>query len=241
LIASLSGAFIAAYGNIVNDLFDIEVDRISKPLRPLAKKTVSRSTAVIAAMFCAIIGLALSYFVHILAFGITFSVIIALFAYTPIFKGESYFGNILIAVVSSLAFLIGGLAVDKPFGAAILVLFAFLMHLGREIIKDIQDRAADSAFGYRTGAVRYDIRLSRGLSALILAILLAATFIPTIIGLYGYGYLIVVIIGVDLILVESIHRLLKSYDEDSMRRVSAWLKLTMAFGLLAVLLGRLGL
>jgi geranylgeranylglycerol-phosphate geranylgeranyltransferase len=241
VVASLSGAFIAAYGNIINDLFDIEVDKLNKPFRPLAKGTVSRSDAIFGAIAFAIVGLALSYFVHKIAFVLTLMAIAGLLAYTPIFKGKSYLGNILVALISALAFVIGGLAVDKPFGAAFLVLFAFLLHLGREIVKDIQDRSADIASGYHTGAACNNGSLSRILASILLTILIIATFVPNIMHIYGYGYLIVVIIGVDLILIESIHRLIKSSDELSMRRISAWLKLAMPFGLFAVLLGRLGL
>jgi geranylgeranylglycerol-phosphate geranylgeranyltransferase len=241
LAASLSAALITAYGNVVNDLFDIKADTINKPYRPLVRGDVDRRTAIVIAIALALIGLALSIVVGSHAYLVAMLVIILLLVYTPIFKGMSYIGNILVAVVSSLAFIYGGMAVDKPFGALILVAFAFLLHLGREIVKDIQDRYADSAAGHCTGACIADGSLSRMLASVVLAILIAATFIPFFAKLYGLGYLIVVVIGTDIIIAESIHRLIITGDEAAMRQISLWLKFAMPFGLLAVLLGQIGL
>jgi geranylgeranylglycerol-phosphate geranylgeranyltransferase len=241
LAASLSAAFITAYGNIVNDLFDLKVDSLNKPYRPLIRGYIDRKTALAIAIALALVGLALSFAVSSYAYLIALLVIILLLVYTPIFKGMNYLGNILVAGVSSLAFIYGGLAVDKPFGALILVVFAFLLHLGREIVKDIQDRIADSAVGHRTGACIADGSLSRMLASLVLAILIFATFLPYFAKLYGLGYLIVVVISTDIIIAESIHRLIVTGDETDMRQVSLWLKLAMPLGLLAVLLGQIGL
>jgi geranylgeranylglycerol-phosphate geranylgeranyltransferase len=240
LAASLSAAFVTAYGNIINDLFDIKADSINKPSRLLTGGNVNKSTAILLAILFALFGFALSFAVGHHGCLVALLVIILLLAYTPIFKGMNYLGNVLVAAVSSLAFIYGGIAVDKPFGALFLIVFAFLLHLGREIVKDIQDQIADSMVGYHTGASIANGNCSRALASLVLTILIAATFIPYFLHIYGLGYLIMVIV-VDLLLSESINRLVISGSEDSARRVSRWLKLAMPIGLLAVLLGRLGL
>ncbi len=240
LAASLSAALITAYGNIVNDLFDIKADSINKPDRLLAGGIVDKSTAIVLAILFALFGFALSFTVGNRGYLIALLTIILLLFYTPIFKGKSYLGNILVAAVSALAFIYGGMAVDKPFGAFFLIIFAFLLHLGREIVKDIQDTIADLIVGHRTGATIANGNCSRVLASLILALLIATTFVPYFLHIYGLGYLIVVI-AVDLVLAESINRLIISGKEDAARRVSRWLKLAMPLGLLAVLLGRLGL
>ncbi|HBC47757.1 MAG TPA: hypothetical protein DCZ43_11980, partial [candidate division Zixibacteria bacterium] len=157
-----------------------------------------------------------------------------------IFKGMIYLGNLLVAGVASLAFVYGGMAVNRPLGAAILVAFAFLLHLGREMVKDIQDKSADASVGHRTGATIADGRISRVLASFVLMLLIAATLAPFFGRLYGLGYLIVVVVGVDFIIIESIHTLIVAGDSESMVRVSFWLKLAMPIGLLAVLIGRMG-
>jgi geranylgeranylglycerol-phosphate geranylgeranyltransferase len=245
LAAAISAALIAAFGNIVNDLFDIKADSINKPFRPLARGDVSKSIAVALAIVLAIIGFALSFYVDGYAWFVALAAIVLLLAYTPIFKGLNYLGNLLVAMVGAMAFIYGGMAVDRPLGAFVLIVFAFLLHLGREIIKDIQDKTADNAAGRRTGASIADGLCSRCLASLVLVLLIVATLTPYFLRIYGLGYLMIVIV-VDLLLAESVRRLIISGDsaeslEVSARRVSGWLKLAMPLGLLAVLVGRLGL
>src|SRR5690606_10511704 len=59
--AAIAAAFTAAAGNIINDYFDIEIDKINKPGRPLAAGYISKKSALIfygllnaAALFAAI-------------------------------------------------------------------------------------------------------------------------------------------------------------------------------------------
>lgn len=236
--AALAGAFIAAYGNTVNDIFDIEIDKMNKPYRPLARGDVSRSDAISAALYFAIAGLGLSIFVHIYAALITLFAIGALYAYTPIFKGKPYLGNILIACISSISFIVGGLAVDNPFGAMILVVFAFLLHFAREIVKDIQDRAADSAHDINTAAVS-DVIIARKVAIAILLILILATLAPYCSKQYGLVYLLIVLFGADFLVALSIAILFKTSSASKMRLASAYLKAAMPLGLLAILIGQL--
>jgi geranylgeranylglycerol-phosphate geranylgeranyltransferase len=238
--ASLSGSLVTGYGNIVNDIFDINIDRISKPSRPLAAGTINKKTALIIAIILAIIGLGLSLYVHKAAILIALMAIVLLLIYTPFLKGMSYLGNVIIALVAALAFIYGGLAVDNPFGARILSIFAFLLQLGREIVKDIQDRIADNIYGKRTGASAGNTLRSRIIAASILTILIISTFIPFILSIFSIAYLIVVLVGVDLLLLISIYKLIKTDNESEMRQIAAWLKAVMPIGLLAVFLGSKG-
>ncbi len=245
LAAAISATLIAAFGNIVNDLFDIKADSINKPNRPLVTGEVSKATAIVLAIVLAALGFGLSFIVGSAAWLVALVAIALLFIYTPIFKGLSYLGNLLVAGVSSLAFVYGAIAVRRPMGAFVLIVFAFLLHLGREIIKDIQDKTADSVAGRRTGAIIADGACSRVLASSVLVLLIAATFAPYFLRLYGLGYLMIVIV-VDLLLAESVRRLIISGDsaeslETSARQVSLWLKLAMPLGLLAVLVGSMGL
>jgi len=46
LIAALSAALITIGANVINDFFDIEIDRINKPNRPLAAGTVNSKISI---------------------------------------------------------------------------------------------------------------------------------------------------------------------------------------------------
>ncbi len=240
LFASLSAALIAGMGNMVNDLFDLKTDRINKPSRPLVSGFINRRETVIWAAVFGSIGLLLSLFVHKFALPLSVVAVILLVLYSPVFKGLLYTGNLLVSFVASLSFIYGGMAADKPFGALILFAFSFFLHLGREIVKDLQDRIADSAAGISTGANTGGTETSRMVASLVFGFLILLTLFPSITGYYGFGYLTLVLLGVDTILIFSIRKLLQTDDPETMRRISAWLKAAMPMGLLAVLLGALG-
>ncbi|MCH6560455.1 UbiA family prenyltransferase, partial [candidate division KSB1 bacterium] len=44
VLACVSGSLIMAGGNVINDYFDVEIDRVNKPLRPLPSNAVRLSS-----------------------------------------------------------------------------------------------------------------------------------------------------------------------------------------------------
>ena len=51
LIASISASLITAAGNVINDIYDIELDKISHPERPLPLNNLSISIKTTASLF----------------------------------------------------------------------------------------------------------------------------------------------------------------------------------------------
>ena len=236
LLASISAALITAYGNIINDIFDYNTDKLGKPHRPLVSGTISRRVAIWLAIICLIAGNILSHFVSRYAFTLVSGVSVLLMIYTPLLKGRSYCGNLAVALAGSVAFIYGGMATDEPLRTLIPAGFAFLIHLGREIVKDIEDREADAAIGYRTGAV-VNIMTARLLAIAVLLILAVATVMPYLMQFYNRRYLLIVLLGCDTLIALAILRLSRSTEPEVMKQVSFYLKLAMPFGLLAMLVG----
>ncbi len=239
-VAFVSAGLIAAFGNVVNDIFDLEVDRLSKHRRPLVRGAIGKHEAIALAVVLGAAGLALSFGVGPAAPVTALVSALLLLIYTPFLKGVPFVGNLIVAFVASLAFVYGGMAVDRPFGALILSIFAFLIHFGREMVKDIEDRRADSSIGHHTAATIDNARLARLTAIVVFIALIVATFLPVAVGHYGAGYFLVVLIGADFLLVESAHQLARTKNEADMHRIAVWLKIAMPFGLLAVLLGHWG-
>jgi geranylgeranylglycerol-phosphate geranylgeranyltransferase len=240
VVASLSAAFIVGYGNIVNDIFDVEIDRLIKTQRPLVKGTVRKFEAVTLAIPLGLTGMALSFLISEYAFVTAALAILLLSVYSPLLKGVYFLGNLVVAAVSALAFVYGGMAVDRPLGAWVLIVFSFLLHFGREVIKDIHDKDADIASGLKTGAAINDGRTSQLAAAFILILLAVAVLLPVVMGIYGPLYLIA-ILAVDAVLISSIWRLLASHEVRVMDNIAFHLKAIMPLGLVAVILGSRGL
>jgi geranylgeranylglycerol-phosphate geranylgeranyltransferase len=240
LMAAISAGLIVGFGNVTNDIFDIKIDRRAKPFRPLPSGQLSICNAIFLSMMLVAAGIIISGFINNLCLLIASCAAIALLAYTPAFKGKAYWGNLLVAFISSLAFFYGAAAAGKVEGGIIPAVFAFLFHFIREIIKDMEDREADLAERVYTGAVRFGMRISRDIAVVAMIILVLATFVPYVARIYHLGYLIVVVFGCDLFLIIILVMLFKSTQKRTYRFIAALMKALMPLGLLAVFLGSRG-
>lgn len=240
LLAIISAGALCGYGNVVNDIFDIDIDRRNKSTRPLPSGAMRTREAIFLAMILVFAGIVIAGLINNLCLLMASAAAIALLAYTPAFKGNGYWGNLLIGLIASLAFFYGAASVYSVEAGIIPAAFAFILHFGREVVKDMEDRDADSSAGLTTGAVKFGLKTSRIIAAVSLACLIAATVIPYLINIYGIGYLIVVIAGADIFLVYVIIRLAVSSSAGAFRTISIILKVIMPLGLLAVFLGSRG-
>jgi len=134
--------FVGA-GNSLNDYYDVEIDRIAHPTRPIVKGTVSRRTALLSAgvMFAACF--ALSIWINLLSFAIVALAIIGMAAYELKLKRAGLVGNIMIGLLVAALFEFAGAVVGRADLAIELALLAALAMLGREIVKDIEDMDGD--------------------------------------------------------------------------------------------------
>lgn len=237
ILAGVAAALILAAGNVFNDLKDQEADRINHPDRPLVRGYLSRSAAWWITIICAAVGLLLASMVSPVALIVAVVVSILLVAYSLYLKSKLFWGNLSVAVMAALTFPFGGIALGTIRGTEYPALFALLFHLGREIVKDIQDRRGDAEVGLNTLAIRFGVHFPRMVVSLVLSLLIVVTIIPFVTGTYGLTYFLIVILGVDALLVGMIWKLWTSEDVRSMRQVSIGLKAGMVIGLIAIVLG----
>jgi len=242
ILASLSAMSIAAYGYIINDIFDLKVDSINKSQRPIASGRIAARTALAIAIAAAVIGLLLSTFINYKLFMTSLAIVALLSLYTPYFKPIPYLGNLIIAAISAMAFIYGGMAVGDSSGPIFIAIFSFLYHFAREIIKDLEDREADSEAGSETQVRRtFGTGLPRLIAVITIIILIVVTFVPYFAKIYGNLYMIIVFLGVDSFLIMATLILIWTDDIAAMRKLAVMLKIPMPIGILAVLLGSFGL
>jgi len=237
IFASLSGALIGAGGMVINDILDIEIDRINKPERPLPSGAVERYDAL---MFYAILtgfGLIMSAYTTRAAFIIAFIAVPTIVLYSKVLKGTPLLGNITVGALTGLAFIYGGAAVQNIRQALMPALFAFLINVGREIVKDMEDVEGDSKNHALTLPVKYGMKNAGIVATTFLIFVIASTFIPFAGGIYGMKYFITVNLGVNLVLVYVIISLWKDQSVKNLNLISTILKWDMLVGLLAIYLG----
>ncbi|PID28081.1 MAG: hypothetical protein CSB55_06085 [Candidatus Cloacimonadota bacterium] len=151
LSAGIAAFLIAAGGNAINDFFDIEIDVINCPDRILPSGKISPKTAYIFAVFLFVSGGIASFFIgNFLSVATAYFNALMLFKYSQKWKKLFLVGNLAVAYLSASTFIFGGLASGNVKNATGIAVFAFLISLLREIIKDMEDIKGDSKLSART-------------------------------------------------------------------------------------------
>ncbi|MGB3776098.1 MAG: geranylgeranylglycerol-phosphate geranylgeranyltransferase, partial [Leeuwenhoekiella sp.] len=192
---------IAAAGYVINDIEDVEIDRINRPEKRLIPLKITEKKAFNYYLGLNILGVGLGYFLSLqtgnTAYAAFFVFISALlYSYATFLKQIVLVGNILVSLLVSSSILIVVIfdlsSLVATYGPTLsnsisvlrdYAIFAFMLNFLREIIKDIEDTDGD----YANGLKSLPILLGRVRTAKICSIL-AIVYIATLV-LYIYSYL----------------------------------------------------
>jgi 4-hydroxybenzoate polyprenyltransferase len=238
ILAPLAAALTAAAGNIVNDIYDIETDRISHPNRILVLESLTIKEAWIEYWALNLVSVFMAIYLLPILLIIVLLTIFLLYIYSAFLKRLPLIGNIIIALITGLAFIYGGYAVGNPKAAIIPAVFAFLINLIREIVKDMQDIEGDLKLNYKTLPIRLGIDVSKNIIVLITIVLILSTLYPFIQQIYKIEYFILVMVFVNPVLVMCIKILLDKRKQTNLKMISRLLKLNMLVGLVAIYVGK---
>lgn len=247
---------IAAAGNIINDIYDIETDFINKPNKIIVGKHISEKTAYNLFIILNVIGVGVGFYLsHLVGkspFFALFVIISALlYIYATYLKRTLLIGNIVISVLVALSVIIVGIfdllpaitvqnqATQLLFFKILLdyAYFAFIINLIREIAKDIEDIDGDYKAGMNTLPIAIGRERANNVLFVLSLIPLLATIIYTVNSLYknqiSVIYFLIFIIAPLLYL--SI-KIFNAKNKSDYRHISNILKLVMLFGMLSMLL-----
>jgi geranylgeranylglycerol-phosphate geranylgeranyltransferase len=244
VLGALAAALVCAAGNAFNDYVDLESDRVNHPDRPLPKGELSLlsalNLAILLNLFALIIGVIISITVAI----IVLAAIIWLFFYNTGFKKLPLIGNLSVAILGGFLFFLGGI-ISAPSNILVLpgptvpAIFGFLFHLARELIKDMADYKGDKLAGNRTIAIISSERAMRLYISTVLIVLVLFTLIPIWMGWYRFWYGLIAVIMVDLPLGGIMGYLIFSQAVGKYGLAANFIKILMAFGLVAFLAGKI--
>jgi len=117
-------------------------------------------------------------------------------------------------------------------------MFAFLINLIREIVKDMEDIEGDKQQGINTYPVSYGFKKAKMLVVFVTIVLIILTLYPFVVKLYAIEYFLVVMIFVNPLLVYIIKSLFDDDSNKNLNKLSNLLKLNMVIGLTAIFLGK---
>ena len=167
LLLILATVLIAAGGYVINDYFDVKIDRINRPDELIVTRTVSKPAAMRLSLCLSgagiVCGLVIAIVLRSMTLGILFVIVPGLlWFYSSSYKRLLMVGNLIIALLAGLTPMLVAMAnvalLQLRFGSILpytslehdlyawlggFALFAFLLTWIREIIKDMQDQMGD--------------------------------------------------------------------------------------------------
>ncbi len=239
LLGFLTGFFVSGSANISNDYFDLEVDRVNQPGRPLPSGRVSVAQLWALSILFAATGLAAAALLAPSVLALAAVAWLAAFLYNMRLKEMGLLGNLTVASCVAMTAIMGGAAVGSINGMVLtFAALAFLFDLGEEIAADAMDARGDEIRSSRSIASKkgrgYALRLSAG----IFAVFIMATFIPFLMGWLGWTYLLL-IVAADISIAYFITRLIQSSSIEEGRAQIRRLYLTWGMLALALIVSNL--
>ena len=160
---------IAAGGYVINNIMDQDTDEIAKPQNRVVGVSISETVAYNWYIGLTIVGVGIGFYLSNVIYKPTFAsmfILVAtlLYMYATSFKQIPVLGNVVVALMLSTSIIIIGLfdilpAIDvdnrfrmkEAFGILMhYSIFAFIINLIREIVKDMEDMDGDYQSGINT-------------------------------------------------------------------------------------------
>lgn len=256
LLMAFATVLIAASGNVVNDIFDTDIDRINRPDERVVGVTVGEEQAW--NLYYVLSGSGLSLGIYVawslgnISNALVFMLAIGgLWFYSYSYKRQFLIGNLVVSVLAAITV---GLPLffeavcspndweRQPWAPFVLAyaLFAFLSTLVREIVKDMEDMEGDADMGCRTLPIVLGIKGGKAVAALLTLLLMAAVAryqwarwesndILSFLWLLG---------GVQAPAVLMLNSFLKATDRSGFQRASTLAKVMMVGGISSMVLFR---
>jgi 4-hydroxybenzoate polyprenyltransferase and related prenyltransferases len=263
LLLVLASVCIAAGGYIINDYFDLNIDRVNKPGKLVVDKVIKRRWAIVWHLGLSGVGLLLSAVVAwktrawwlIL---VNTACVGALWFYSTTFKKKLLSGNVIISLLTAWVILVigsvthytvlrrpdlyAGIEASSLLRRTFLYAgFAFMISLVREVVKDIEDMPGDARYGCRTMPIVWGVNVAKVFAATWLVVLMAALLI-ILAYVLPFGWFWAVLYCVLLIVIPLMVILRKLFTATSTRdyhQLSTGLKLVMLTGILSMVFFKL--
>lgn len=192
-----TGFFISGSAMITNEYFDLDVDRVNHPDRPLPSGRITIKELVVIAALFTLAGLGTAALLGPLVLALAVILLVIGILYNWKLKEAGLPGNMMVAFSVGMTFVCGGVAAGHPVSGLVwtFAMMAFLFDLAEEIAGDAMDMEGDRQRGARTLALVYGRQPALLVSGGLFAAFAGLSLLPFLAGWLGYGYLIVITIA----------------------------------------------
>lgn len=245
---------IAAGGYVINNIMDQDTDEIAKPQNRVVGVSISETVAYNWYIGLTIVGVGIGFYLSNVIYKPTFAsmfILVAtlLYIYATSFKQIPVLGNVVVALMLSTSIIIIGLFdilpaidVDNRFRMReafdILMhyaIFAFIINLIREIVKDMEDMDGDYQSGINTLPIAIGVQKTKIIVGVLTVISIGILAYYVNSNLFELDY--VVYYAMILIVGPLIYfgvKLLNAATKKEYHHLSLVLKIILFFGILSV-------
>jgi len=237
ILGFIWGFFLSGAAMILNDYFDIEVDKVNAPERPLPSGLVSKNEVIIFTGIITFLGLVASFYINRLAVILYIIFWIIGFLYNWKFKEKGLFGNLFVSSSVAVTILLGGIVVSTSLNTAVIIfsLMVFIFNLGEEIAADAMDIEGDKMRDTRSVAILIGRKNALFISFLLFLVFIGLSSLPYFSGTLGLNYLIIISLT-DLVVLTLAVKLLKNPSIKLGRKYIRQLYLSALTGLLLIII-----
>lgn len=245
---------VAAGGYVINNIMDQETDEIAKPHNRVVGFSISETVAYNWYIGLTIVGVGIGFYLSNVIYKPTFAsmfILVAtlLYMYATSFKQIPVLGNVVVALLLSTSIIIIGLfdilpAIDadnrfrmkEAFSILMdYAIFAFIINLIREIVKDLEDMDGDYQSGINTLPITIGIPKTKIIVGILTVISIGILSYYINSNLFELDYVIyytlVFIIGP---LIYFGVKLMNAETKKQLHHLSLVLKIILFFGILSV-------
>ena len=234
----LTASLLLAGTMVLNDIHDVEVDRVNAPSRPLPSGKIRIQEAYLLSAILSSLGILSSILLGSLTLLTALVALVLMVYYNTGGKSTGLLGNGVVSFNVALPFFFGGIAVGnlRPLLFIFFVL-AFLANMAREIAKGIVDVAGDRVTGVKTLAVLKGPSSAAWASAALFVAAVGLSFLAPVLDskvslLYYPGVTLA-----DLGFLYSAYRLVRDQKPETARVVKKQVLVWMLLGLVGFLMG----
>jgi len=256
LTVSFSSVLIAAAGYVINDYFDVNIDRVNKPEKLVLDRLIRRRWAMFWHLGMSLTGILLGIWVgwktgNFLLGPANLMCAVLLWIYSTSLKRKLLIGNLLISLLTAWVILVIWFAELKwgpvPEGfknvqnrvyklGVMYASFAFIISLVREVIKDMEDIKGDQKHGCLTMPIVWGMQATRLFVATWLVVLAGALLIVVVYALqrqwWMAGLYALVLILIPVLL--AFQPLMNAQSPEQFHQLSSRIKWIMLSGILSM-------
>ncbi|MBW6474853.1 MAG: UbiA family prenyltransferase [Anaerolineaceae bacterium] len=233
------GLFLSSSAMIFNDLFDLEVDRINTPHKPIPSGKITPTEAIVFGVVTALIALLIAGWIAPLVLVLSLVLWVQGFLYNWKLKASGLMGNLIVATNVAMTFILGGISVGERNNPLVWIFgaIAFVFDLAEEIAGDAMDMEGDKKRGSRSLAILHEKKVALRISGVLFVVMILLSLLPVVLGETSLAYILPIGLMDVAVLFFGV-RLMKSRTHEEGHRAMRGLYLSATSGLVAFILSR---